>query len=238
MTEIRIQKYIRDLTGISLRRTEELISSGRVVVNGVKAVLGLKIDPDNDDVVVNGLVIKGEKQIEYVMLNKKSGYMTTRYDPNNPKTVYRLIPDKYAHLVPVGRLDIDTEGLLLFTNDGNLVYRMTHPKFEVEKEYYAEISGLLTPSEKSEIEKGIRTDNFRTSPAKIGIIRSTNSQTRLNITIHEGQNHEVKRIFGYFGHKMMYLKRVRVASLKIGELKPGQWRILTSKEISELKNIN
>jgi 23S rRNA pseudouridine2605 synthase len=235
--KIRLQKHIRDITGISRRSAEELIEHRLVRVNGEVAQLGSSVEPGEDIVVVKGKELKKEtsKELTYIMMHKPAGYLTSRYDPHNPVTVYNLLPDDMRFVFPVGRLDRDTEGLLLFTNDGDLSYKLTHPKFEIEKEYFVTLNGELKSKEVSQIEKGIRTGDFKTSPAKIKTLSGRRNETNLQIILREGQKREIKRIFAFFRHKVLYLKRLRIKHLELGDLPKGEWRYLTKEEVIGLK---
>jgi len=234
--KIRLQKIIRDSTGISRRKAEMLISDGKVSINGEKAKLGDLADKGVDEILLNGKpLISNEEQV-YIMLNKPSGYITSRKDPEKRKTVYDLLPEEFKHLFTVGRLDFDSEGLLLLTNDGDFAYTLTHPKFEIKKEYYVVIKGFLKDEEKEQIENGLDTKKIKSSPAKIKITKSNKGKTSLYITIHEGKNREIRRIFSVFGYKVYKLKRVRVGSLKLEDLQEGKWRELSKKEVGKLKN--
>lgn len=234
VTKIRLQKYIRDLLGMSRRKSDDLIAAKKVQVNGVTAKLGQLVDPQKDTVTVEGKELRGTKKLTYILLNKPAGYLTTRYDPHNPNTVYDLLPKDMNNLFPVGRLDRDTEGLLILTNDGDLSYQLTHPKHEIEKEYFAIITGKLLLNEKKQIEGGINDIDLHTSPAKVKVLRQSSSETQLNITLHEGQKREIRRIFAYFGHNVKYLKRTRVKSLKLEGLEKGKWRTLIEGEVKVL----
>lgn len=233
----RLQKYIRDITGISRRYAEELIEHRLVRVNGQVAQLGSSVETGKDIVVVKGKKLKEDasKEFTYIMLHKPAGYLTSRFDPHNPVTVYKLLPEDMRFVFPVGRLDRDTEGLLLLTDDGELSYKLTHPKFEVEKEYFVTITGELKSKEVSQIEKGIRTGEFKTSPAKIKTLRCRRNETNLQIILREGQKREIKRIFAFFRYKVLYLKRLRVKHLELGDLPKGEWRNLTKEEVLGLK---
>ena len=232
--QVRLQKFIRDCSGISRRKAEGLISAGLVTVNGERAVLGQVVDSGADVVKVSGEEQKADKAPVYIVLNKPRGYTTTRADPHAEKTIYELLPEEFKKLFPVGRLDKDSEGLLFLTNDGDFTYRLTHPKFEVEKEYTVVIRGSLTKKEKENIETGVKTEGFSTSPAKIELIVQNLSNTTLNITIHEGQNREIRRMFGLFNHEVLSLKRIRTHKILLGDLAVGKWRILTDKEVSSV----
>ena len=223
--KIRLQKYIRDCTGLSRRKAEEEIAQGHVVINNTVATLGNSIETSQDIVLFHGkkLTPQQEEKIT-IMLHKPAGYVTTRSDPQKRKTVFDLLPKQYQHLFPVGRLDYDTEGLLLLTNDGDLAYRLTHPKFEVEKEYLVTVDGFLSDENKKEIEKGLNTKEIKTSHAKIQIISRSQKQTTLHITIHEGQNREIRRIFEVFHLSVSHLKRIRIQNTLLGNLAKGKWK--------------
>ena len=233
---LRLQKHIRDILGISRRKADDLIAEGKVEVNGAKAVLGQVVDPSCDTVMVDGKELRGVKSVAYIVMNKPYGYLTTRYDPHSPDTIYNLLPESMRSLFPVGRLDRDTEGLLILTNDGDLAYKLTHPKFEVEKEYYVVINGSLKPQEKAEIEKGIKTPDIDTSNAKLRVVLTTPSETQLYLTIHEGQKREIRRIFAHFGYNVKFLKRVRLKDLTLDKLQKGEWRTLTAEELRRLRS--
>lgn len=222
---IRLQKHIRDCLGISRRKAEEYIDRGDVTINGVIAKLGDKVDPDTDVVLMHGKSLNIVHQdFQYIMLYKPKGYITTRTDPEGRPTVYELLPSQFRHLFPVGRLDYNTEGLLLLTNDGDFAYQLTHPKFEVEKEYLVIIQGYLSEMQKKEIEKGIVSDELVTSPAHVQIKAQVDHKTSLLITIHEGQNREVRRIFDYMGFRVLHLKRTRIQQLLLEGVLLGQWK--------------
>lgn len=232
---LRLQKYLRDCLGISRRKAEEVIEQGRVMVNCQKAVIGVSVIPDQDEVVFDGKkVIPLSEELLYIMLNKPKGYVTTRSDPQGRRTVFDLLPRNFSHLFPVGRLDYHTEGLLLLTNDGDWAYRLTHPKFEVEKEYIVVIDGELDREQKSMIEQGLHTPDLKTSRAYIKIFTSSSQQSSLSITIHEGQKREVRRIFEYFGFRVLDLKRIRIQTLLLGDLARSKWRRLEKNEHKKL----
>lgn len=228
--QIRLQKYIRDSIGISRRKAEDLISAGKVKVNGQIAQLGSVVNVETDNVLLEGKEISRNEKKIYIVLNKPSGYITTRSDEQNRPTVYDLIPSEYKHLFPVGRLDYDTEGLLLLTNDGDFTYKLTHPKFEIEKEYEVVLDRNINNSQIEQIKKGVNSDLIKAAPAKVFI----QNDRKLNLIIHEGQKREIKLIFKTFGIDVLSLKRIRVHSLKLADLSVGTWRLLTSSEIRQL----
>lgn len=221
---LRLQKFLRDILGSSRRKAEEMIQNCEIMINGVTAKLGDQVDEENDKVSYKGRVLNYYKKLEYIMLNKPAGYVTSKEDPHEPYTVYEFLPEELHHLSPVGRLDKDTEGLLLFTNDGDFAYQMTHPKFEVEKEYEVVLLGTLQKEDQKIIEKGLQTEEIQSAPCKINIGRQENGKTFLTITIHEGQKREIKRIFKTFHLHVAYLRRIRMAHHTLGNLKPGTWK--------------
>ena len=234
----RLQIVIRDSEGISRRKVEELISKGKIYVNGKRAKLGQQVDPGKDKILVNGKKIGGSLDFEYIIMNKPPGCITTRKDTHNRKTIFHLMPRKYKHLFPVGRLDYYSEGLLILTNDGDLTYKLTHPKHEVEKEYYVELQGELKDSEKAGIEKGLKTKVITSSPCKITIKTRKEGKTVLNIILHEGQKREIRRIFTVFKYEVLKLKRVRINNLKLGNLKKGKWEKINNKDLELLSKIS
>jgi pseudouridine synthase len=219
---MRIQRFIALNSAYSRRTAEKLIDEGRVKLNG-KVVIkqGIKIEP-GDSVKVNNKVINPIKEKITLMLNKPAGYVTTKKDEHDRKTVMDLIP--YKDLVPVGRLDKDTEGLLLFTNDGDLAYNLTHPKFEHEKEYEVRLHDPLSKEDKEKLEKGVRIDGRRTAPSKITKYKGKDC----NITIHEGRKRQIRRMFEVVGNKVIYLKRIRMGKLKLGNLQKGKFKIINN----------
>ncbi len=231
-----LQKYVRDALGISRRKAEEFITEGKVLVNGTVAKSGVLVEEAKDLIVCNGKKIRHQKQeFEYILLNKPAGFVTTRFDPEKRKTVYSLLPPKYKKLFPVGRLDLGTEGLLVLTNDGDITYKLTHPKFQVEKEYFVTIQGSIKPSELAKIKKGLNTKEIKTSPCKIELLKpAKNGMSDLTVILHEGQKREIKRIFDTFDCPVVYLKRLRLAKLTLGSLAKGKWRVLTATDLKLL----
>lgn len=226
---MRLQRYIALNSSYSRRKAETLIEQGRVSVNGeIVTKLGTQIDPEsNPKVAVDGEIIKPKKGTITLMLNKPSGYITTRSDTHSRKTVMDLIP--YKDVFPVGRLDRDTEGLLLLTNDGDLAYKITHPKFKHEKEYIVKSKNELTEDQKNKLEKGVTIDGKKTSPCKVTMKKGV-----CHITIHEGRKRQIRRMFEEIGNPVIYLMRVRIGKLPLGSLKKGKFRILNADEIDKL----
>jgi 23S rRNA pseudouridine2605 synthase len=223
----RLQKFISQAGIASRRHAEELILAGKVKVNGKIIIqLGTKVDSNIDRVEVNGKKIASQKLI-YLVLNKPKRYMTTRQDPERRKTVYELLPLNLRNIVwPVGRLDFNTEGLLIFTNDGELTQMLTHPSKEHEKEYEVVLDKELSEGRIEKIEKGIVIDDKLTAPSHI----RTNG-TIVYLTIHEGWNREIRKMFGALGYTVRNLKRIRIGKLRLNDLQLGQYKVIDRKEI-------
>lgn len=227
----RLNKFISSNSSYSRRKADELIQTGKVLINGKKAALGTQVDPTKDKVSINGKTISPQTEKIYLALNKPDDYVTTRSDDLGRKTVMSLVPN-IPNIKPVGRLDKDSEGLLLFSNDGDFINKYTHPKFECEKEYFVRIKGILFSQEIQKLENGIIIDNRKTYPAEIKIIESSKSQTTLTIKIHEGRNRQIRNMFASLGHDVKYLQRIRIGKILLGSLEKGKYRTLTSKEIN------
>ncbi len=226
----RLQKVLAR-AGIGSRRVaEDLIDSGRVMVNGEVAVLGRRVHPDRDVVAVDGTPIGTAPGLVYRLLNKPAGVVATADDPQGRPTVVQLVPAE-PRVVPVGRLDADTEGLLLLTNDGQLHHRLTHPSFGVEKEYLAEVDGVVTAKTLQRLRYGIELEDGVTAPAKA----SSPSPNVLKLTIHEGRNRQVRRMCEAVGHPVRRLVRTRIGPLADPQLRPGAWRDLTLDEVRALE---
>jgi 23S rRNA pseudouridine2605 synthase len=226
----RLQKVLAR-TGLGSRRVcEDLIADGRVTVNGEVAVLGRRVDPDTDSVEVDGVRISVAEGLVHYLLNKPRGVVTTASDPQGRPTVVSLVPAE-PRVFPVGRLDVDTEGLLLMTNNGDLAHRLTHPSFGVEKEYVAEVRGRPTPATIRRLREGVDLDDGRTAPAKVSLVEPT----VLRVVIHEGRNRQVRRMCEAVGHPVTRLVRVRVGPLSDRRLRPGEWRDLTTDELRSLE---
>lgn len=238
LSMVRLQKYLASCGIASRRGAELLIQEGRVQVNGITVTeMGVQIDEENDLVTFDGRPVHPEKKMVYVLLNKPVGYVTTVHDDKNRNTVMDLVADIPVRIYPVGRLDYDTEGLLLMTNDGDLTYRITHPKNQIEKTYIAEVTGNITMDTLIKLRNGIMLDGVKTRPAKVEVIGATQLGTKLEITIHEGKNRQVRRMFESVGCIVKKLKRTREAGLILGHVPLGHWRKLTESEVNMLKKI-
>lgn len=231
----RLQKVLARAGVDSRRAVEEMILAGRVTVNGqVCTILGTKVDPERDTVAVDGRPIPRRIQNVYLVLNKPAGYITTVRDPENRPTVMDLMP-RDSRIYPVGRLDANSEGLLLFTNDGEFANRLAHPRYSFEKEYHVVVPGAVRPGDLEALRQGVMIDGCRTSPARVEVLRSVGGVTWLSITIHEGRNRQVRRMLLALGYRVERLIRVRIGPLRLGSLPRGAFRHLTPREIRELR---
>jgi 23S rRNA pseudouridine2605 synthase len=226
----RLQKVLASLGYGSRRVCEDLISAGRVRVNGDVAVLGRRVEVERDEVAVDGHVITVRPGMVYYLLNKPLGVVTTAADTHGRPTVVEMVPSD-PRVFPVGRLDLETEGLLLITNDGELTHRLTHPSFGIEKEYLAEVEGTPTAAALRHLRDGIELDDGMTAPAQVTAI----SPGVVRIVIHEGRNRQVRRMCEAIGHPVRRLVRVRIGPLRDPQLPPGQWRGLSAAEVRSLQ---
>lgn len=236
MEEERLQKFLANSGIASRRKCEEYILQGKVSVNG-KFVdeLGTKINPDKDVVKYNGKLVKKTDKKVYILLNKPIDYVTTVKDQFDRQTVLDLIdiPEK---IVPVGRLDMYTSGALLLTNDGDFVYKVTHPKYEIEKTYTVTIRGIATQDDVKKLENGVKIDDYVSGKAKVKILKTDEEKnfSRLQITIHEGKNREVRKMCEAIDKKVLALHRRRIGNLDVKNIEIGKWRYLNKKEVEEL----
>lgn len=236
---VRLQKYIAMCGAASRRKAEELIAAGRVSVNGASVTeQGIKVEIGADKVTLNGEELKPVTKSYYIMLNKPVGYVSTVSDQFDRPTVIDLLSEEIkTRIFPVGRLDYETEGLLLLTNDGAFTYKVTHPKYEIGKTYIATVSSGLTVAGINTLRRGVRLDDFNTSPAEVEILDSAPGSTTVKITIHEGKNRQVRRMFEAVGVKVLNLQRVSIGRVELGNLPLGRWRYLTAHEINYLMNL-
>ncbi len=226
----RLHKILASAGVASRRKAEQLIAEGRVQVNGGTAKIGDFADPDTDDIVADGNQVSAEQK-RYLLLNKPTGFVTTVSDPHGRPTVMDLI-DVRERVYPIGRLDTDTEGLLLLTNDGNFSQRMAHPRFEIEKTYRAELGKPLSEEGAMLLTRGIRLEDGPTAPAKLHVV--SRSRRRVDITIHEGRNRIVRRMFESVGSPVIKLRRISFGSLNLDDVPKGQWRDIKGREVDAL----
>jgi 23S rRNA pseudouridine2605 synthase len=227
---IRLQKVLAQAGLGSRRACEELIEARRVRVNGEVAVLGRRVDPEVDVVEVNGAQIGVREGLVHLLLNKPAGVITTASDPQGRPTVLDIVPSE-PRVFPVGRLDADSEGLLLLTNDGDLAHRLMHPSYGVHKEYLVEVEGEPHRGSIRKLREGVELDDGITAPAKVAVL----GERLLKITIHEGRNRQVRRMCEAVGHPVVRLVRTRIGNLADRHLKPGEWRALSQDEVRALE---
>ncbi len=232
--QMRLQKYLAAANVASRRASETLILDGRVTVNGqTVTALGTKVRPD-DQVCVDGKPVKLVTKRYYIMLNKPAGYVTTAHDEQGRKTVFELVGDIQDRLFSVGRLDADTEGLLLLTNDGDFTYQVTHPRHEVEKTYLAYVKGIPDRRVLGRLQRGVELDGRMTAPAQVEVLEYGKNSALLEIKIHEGRNRQVRRMLDAVGHRVITLKRTAIGGIVLGNLPLGRWRHLTQPEVDRL----
>lgn len=233
---MRLQKYMADCGVASRRACEQLILEGGVTVNGLTVTeLGTKVE-EGDTVRFDGVTLKPSGKKVYIMLYKPDKVMSTVSDPEGRTTVIDLVDEK-VRLYPVGRLDYHTEGLILLVNDGDVAYHLTHPKFEVEKEYICVIKDEISREEVLKLQAGVMIDGEKTAPAKVRVTEITDHTTSLSVIIHEGRNRQVRKMFEAIGKKVLHLTRIRHGEIVLSGLKAGQWRHLTKEEVEYLENL-
>lgn len=232
--EERLQKLLSAAGICSRRAAEAYITEGRVTVNGETAELGRRADPERDEIRVDGTLLGGREQEVYLLLNKPRGYVTTLSDEKGRKNVADLVRACGARVYPVGRLDLDSEGLLLMTNDGALMQRLLHPSHEVNKTYHVSVYGAVAGAEKR-LAALRDLDGEPIRPAQVEVLRQTGQTAELAVTIHEGKNRQVRRMCAACGLNVKRLRRVREHTLELGDLAPGAWRYLTEAEVNALK---
>ena len=239
MEEIRLQKFLANQGICSRRKAEEHILNGDVEVNGkVVTELGTKIDPEKDEVKLKGKKVKKEEKKVYILLNKPIGYVTTTKDQFDRDTVLDLVKVS-ERILPVGRLDMYTSGALILTNDGEFIYRVTHPKYEIEKTYNVTVKGIITKEEVDKLKQGVKIDDYISGQAKVKVLKidKENDISRIEITIHEGKNREVRKMCNSIGKKVLALHRSKIENISVKNLKIGEWRYLTDKEVVQFRKM-
>jgi len=237
--EIRLQKYLADAGVASRRKSEVLIAKGRISVNGqIITQPGTKISPEKDTVVLDGKVIRANIKLVYIMLHKPEGFITSVSDPHNRPVVLDLVKDISVRLFPVGRLDYDSSGLLLLTNDGKLAQKLTHPSHSIPKTYIARLQGIPSKEGMQTFKRGIVIDDGpKTAPAQIKILDKKPPGCAASITICEGRNRQIRKMCEAIGCPVLQLKRISIGPLKLGSLSRGQFRHLTKAELEQLRSV-
>ncbi len=230
----RLQKILSSRGVCSRRKAEELINAGKVCINGIPAKLGDAADPELDEITVDGNALPSRQEYVYIMLNKPRGFVTTLSDEKGRPNAAQLVADCGVRVYPVGRLDMDSEGLLLFTNDGEFANTLMHPKHEVEKTYDTWVTGY-NPGCFKRLGEPMELDGYRLRIPKLKLLKVEGSNARIQITIHEGRYRQVRRMCEIAGMHVTRLRRIREGKLELGNLPKGKWRYLTSEEISQLK---
>jgi len=234
--DIRLNKFLARRGVASRREADRMIREGRVAVNGrLVEELGHKIDEARDRVAVNGKPVKRGVELVYFIANKPRGILVTLRDPYGRAAIQDLIPALPPGVNPVGRLDMDSEGLLLLTNDGELAFRLTHPRYEIPKTYTARVEGAVTPAEIARVERGVVIDRRKTAPARIKLLESGPRRSLLLVEIHEGRKREVREMFRSIGHEVVRLKRTSFGGVRLDRLPSGGWRPLRPDEVRTLK---
>ena len=234
---MRLQKYLAQCGVASRRTAEKMIADGRVMINGaVVTQMGSQVEL-TDQVLVDGQPVSPEEEKHYLLYHKPMGEVTTASDPEGRATVLDKFRDYPVRLYPVGRLDYDSEGLLLLTNDGELTQHLLHPSKEVEKLYLAKVSNRLSVEDAKKLQEGVWINGRKTAPAKARILKYDTFSTTVLVSIHEGRNRQVRRMFEAVGHQVVLLRRVQFGPLKLGDVGRGQWRHLTSDEVKQLKGL-
>lgn len=239
LEEVRLQKYLAQAGIASRRKAEELIKQGKIKVNHqIVTELGTKVNPKEDLVEYQGKRITESEEKIYILLNKPIGYVTTVKDQFSRDSVLDLVKVK-QRIVPVGRLDMYTSGALLLSNDGDFVYQVTHPKHEIEKSYTVTIKGMILNKEIKQLEQGVKIEDYITKPAKVKILKidKEKKQSRLEITIHEGKNRQIRKMCETIGHKVLALHRSKIGEIGVKDLDLGKWRYLNKNEVDAIKNI-
>ena len=230
----RLQKILSARGIASRRKAEEMIRDGLVTINGIPAVIGDAADPESDEILVNGKPLPSQEAFVYILLNKPRGYVTTLSDEKGRPNAAQLVADCGVRVYPVGRLDMDSEGLLLFTNDGEFANALMHPKHEVKKTYDTWVTGYV-PGAEVRLSRSITLDGYTIRPPKVKLIRAEGRKAKFQITIHEGRNRQVRRMCEAAGMTCTRLRRIKEGNLALGDLPLGKWRYLTEAEVEALK---
>ena len=230
----RLQKILSARGVASRRKAEEMIEQGLITLNGAVAVLGDTADPDMDEILVEGRPLPSRQEYVYILLHKPRGYVTTLSDEKGRPNAAQLVSDCGVRVYPVGRLDMDSEGLLLFTNDGDFANALMHPRHEVKKTYDTWVTGYV-PGAEVKLSRPIELDGYMIRPPKVTLIRAEGRKAKFRITIHEGRNRQVRRMCEAAGMTVTRLKRIREGTLSLGDLPLGKWRYLTAEELAQMK---
>ena len=233
---MRLQKFMAACGVASRRGSEAIIASGRVTVNGDPASVGMSIDPDTDTVCLDGRPL-GEERLVYLLLNKPPDVVTSVKDTHGRGTVLDCIHPPQGRVFPVGRLDMEVTGALLLTNDGELAYRLTHPRFGAEKVYLARVEGRMCPDTARRLEAGVELEDGKTAPCRVTIVKEDARTTLVRLVLHEGRKRQVKRMCAEVGHPVRDLRRVSFGGIDVKGLDPGAWRHLTPNEVQQLKRL-
>jgi len=232
---VRLNKFLSRAGIASRREADRLIGQGRVSVNGRAAELGVRVDEARDRVAVNGRPVQANPRTVHILLNKPAGYLVTMKDPQGRPTIRKLLSGLPPGVVPVGRLDFDSEGLLLLTNDGELAFRLTHPRYEIAKTYQVSVEGEVTPETLARLRRGVMIDGMNAAPDAAVVLEAGPQRSRLRVELHEGRKREVRRMLEAVGHRVLKLKRTSFGALTVKGVPPGGWRPLTGREVSALK---
>ena len=233
----RLQKVLAEMGLASRRRAEDMIREGRVTVNGRAARIGDKVDPSHDHIKVDGRRVALPSSKVYLLLHKPKNTVTTVEDPEGRPTVLGLVKERGPRLFPVGRLDYDAEGFLLLTNDGDLAHRLSHPSFRIPRTYWVKVKGKPSAEEIRKLSRGISLEDGPTAPCRITTLRETPENAWMEITLREGRNRQVKRMWEKMGYPVLKLKRISFAGLTLGDLQPGEYRDLRPKEVEKIKRM-
>lgn len=233
---MRLQKFLAECGVASRRASENHVAAGRVAVNGVTAQVGDSVNPDEDEVTLDGRRVLPDEKV-YIVLHKPRGVVTSVGDTHHRKTVLDCVTGVSARIFPVGRLDLDVSGTLLLTNDGELAFRLTHPKYRVGKTYMVKVRGTVSPESAARLRSGIELEDGLTAPASLSVLKTDTQSSLLRLEIHEGRKRLVKRMCAAVGHPVLDLRRLSVASVTADDLVPGEWRHLHEGELAELRRL-